>query len=86
MACQYPDARNPRQLWENVLTRRRQFRRFPNQRLPLNDYYSPDPTAADKTYGYRAALIDGFDFDWASRRIPFSTFKATDIVHWLALE
>ncbi|MCK5323753.1 MAG: polyketide synthase, partial [Desulfobulbaceae bacterium] len=63
-----------------------QFRRLPDQRLPLDDYYSPDPTAPDKTYGYRAALIDGFDFDWASRRIPFSTFKATDIVHWLALE
>ncbi len=86
ISCWYPDARNPRQLWENILSRRRQFRRLPEQRLPLADYYNPDSNEPDMTYGQRAAVIDGFNFDWASRRIPFSTFNATDIAHWLALE
>lgn len=86
MACWYPGARNPRQLWENILARRRQFRRLPDQRLPLDDYYHPDRNEPDKTYGRRAAVIDGFEFDWASRRIPYSTFKTADITHWLALE
>ena len=86
LACRYPDATTPRQLWENILTRRRQFRRIPDCRLPLADYYDVDKKAPDKTYGRQAAVIDGFDFDWAGRRIPFSTFRTTDIVHWLALE
>ena len=86
LACRYPDAATPRQLWENVLARRRQFRRIPDCRLPLADYYDADKKAPDKTYGRQAAVIDGFDFDWAERRIPFSTVRTTDIVHWLALE
>ena len=86
LACRYPDANTPRELWENVLTRRRQFRRMPDCRLPLGDYYDADKETPDKTYVRQAALIDGFDFDWAARRIPLSTVRATDIVHWLALE
>ncbi|BBO84724.1 hypothetical protein DSCO28_52900 [Desulfosarcina ovata subsp. sediminis] len=86
LACRYPDAPTPRKLWENVLARRRQFRRLPDCRLPLADYFDADKTVADKTYGRQAALIDGFDFDWAGRRIPLSTVRTTDIVHWLALE
>ena len=86
LACRYPDATTPRQLWENILARRRQFRRIPDCRLPLADYYDADKKSPDKTYARQAAVIDGFDFDWAARRIPFSTVRTTDIVHWLALE
>ncbi len=86
MACWYPGARSPRELWENILARRRQFRRFPDERLPIADYYHPDRGEPDKTYGRRAAVISGFSFDWAARKIPLSTVKSTDIVHWLALE
>ncbi|MBW2737260.1 MAG: SDR family NAD(P)-dependent oxidoreductase [Deltaproteobacteria bacterium] len=86
MACWYPDARNPRQLWENILARRRQFRQLPDQRFSIADYYHPDSSEPDKTYLAHAAVIDGFNFDWASKRIPYNTFQSTDIVHWLALE
>jgi len=86
IGCWYPDARNPVQLWENILTRRRSFRRIPDQRTPLKDYYHADPKKPDKTYLKTAALIDGFEFDWKKRRIPFSTYQSTDTVHWLALE
>jgi len=86
MACRYPGAKNLRELWENILSRRRQFRQMPDCRLPLAEYYSPDPAAPDKTYGKKAAVIDDFIFDWAGRRIPKSTFESTDIAHWLALE
>ncbi|MCI5122065.1 MAG: polyketide synthase, partial [Candidatus Electrothrix sp. AUS4] len=86
MASIYPGASNLREFWENILSQRKQFRRLPDQRFPLADYFDPDPQAADKTYGSRAALIDGFTFDWANRRIPKSTFDSTDTVHWLALE
>ena len=40
----------------------------------------------DQTYGKQMAVIDGFEFDWAGKRIPKPTFESTDIVHWLALE
>lgn len=86
MGCYYPGANNLRQLWENILARRRQFRRTPDVRLPLSDYYDPDPNIPDKTYGSRMAVLDGFEFDWANRRIPKTTVDSTDIVHWLALE
>ncbi|MCP4627565.1 MAG: SDR family NAD(P)-dependent oxidoreductase, partial [bacterium] len=86
MGCRYPGADSPLQLWTNILSRRRQFRRIPQCRLSLEDYYSDDQKAADKTYARMAAVIDGFTFDWSTRRIPRSTYLATDVVHWLALE
>lgn len=86
MGCQYPGANELRQLWENILARRRQFRRFPDCRLPLSKYYDSDPKTPDKTYGSRAAVIDGYEFDWVKKRIPKTTFESTDIVHWLALD
>jgi enediyne polyketide synthase len=86
LGCRFPGARSPRELWENVLARRREFRRFPDSRLPLADYYDPAPRAPDKTYATRAAYIDGFEFDWVGRRVPQRTFVSTDIVHWLALD
>lgn len=86
IGCWYPGAKGPRQLWENVLARRREFRRIPDVRFPLQEYYDPDPEAVDKTYAQRAAVIDGFVFDWAKKRIPQHTYICTDIAQWLALE
>lgn len=86
MGCWYPGARDLRQLWENILSRRRQFRESPDRRLPLADYYDPDPTVPDKTYGKRMAVIEGFEFDWASKRIPKTVVETADIAHWVALE
>jgi len=86
IGCWYPGASDLRTFWENVLARRQQFRRFPEQRLPLSEYYDPAPRAADKTYATRGAFIDGFEFDWASQRVPKKTFESADIIHWLALE
>jgi enediyne polyketide synthase len=46
MACRYPDARTPGELWENVLARRRAFRRIPAERLRLEDYLPGPPGEA----------------------------------------
>ena len=86
MGCWYPGANELQQLWENILARRQQFRRSPDQRLPLSDYYDPDPAAPDKTYGNRMAVVDGFEFDWVKRRIPKTVVDSADIAQWLALE
>lgn len=86
LGCRYPDAKNPRELWENVLCRRQSFRAIPDVRLPLSEYGDSDKSAPDATYAKRAAVIDGFEFDWARRRIPKQVFEQTDITHWLALD
>jgi len=59
MACVYPDARSPGELWQNVLAQRRAFRRLPPERLRVEDYFSPDTGAPDKTYATEAAVIEG---------------------------
>ncbi len=86
LGCRYPGSENPKLLWENILSRRVQFRRMPDVRLPLSEYQDNDRSAPDKTYGIRAAVIDGYTFDWAKKRIPKQTYEATDIAHWLALD
>lgn len=86
LGCRYPGADTPRELWECVLARRRAFRRLGDQRLPLEDYHDPDPSAPNRIYSTRAALLADFEFDWAARRIPRATFRSTDTTHWLALE
>ncbi|MCB0379089.1 MAG: SDR family NAD(P)-dependent oxidoreductase [Bdellovibrionales bacterium] len=86
MACWYPGAKNIMEFWENILTRRRQFRRMIDKRFPLDVYYDPDRKAPDKTYSSQASFIDGFEFDWAQNRFPKSAYESTDLVHWLALD
>jgi enediyne polyketide synthase len=86
IACRYPDASSPAELWENVLAGRRAFRRIPDERLSLEDYWSPDPAAPDRFYATKAAVIEGFDFDRVKYKIAGSTYRTTDMTHWLALD
>jgi enediyne polyketide synthase len=86
MPCRYPDADDPTGLWETVLERRRAFRRLPEQRLDLTDYWHPDPVTPDTTYSTQAAVLTDWRFDRAAFRIPGQVFRATDPAHWLALE
>ena len=58
MACRFPDARSPEELWQNVLSKRRAFRRIPPERLNLEDYGSADGIA-DTTYLQQAAVLEG---------------------------
>ncbi len=86
MACLYPDADSPQELWENVLSQRRAFRRFPSERLSLSDYYSPDKSAPDVIYSTQAAVIEGYEFDRIAYKVVGSTFRSADLAHWLALD
>ena len=86
MACSFPDANTPEELWENALAERRAFRRIPSERLPLDDYGSPDRSAEDRTYLTEAAVLEGYEFDRARFRVPGSSYRAADPTHWLALD
>ncbi|MEN3537586.1 type I polyketide synthase [Microbispora sp. ZYX-F-249] len=86
MACRYPDAASPRELWENALAGRRAFRRLPDERMRLEDYWDPDPSTPDRFYARTAAVIEGYEFDRLGYRIAGSTYRSTDLTHWLALD
>jgi enediyne polyketide synthase len=86
MACRYPDAADTAQLWENVLAGRRAFRRIPDERMRQADYWSPDPAAPDRFYSPNAAVIEGYEFDRVQNKIAGSTYRVTDLTHWLALD
>ena len=86
LACEYPDASSPAQLWENVLAQRRAFRRLPDERLSRADYYCPDPGASDRFYTEMAAVIEGYEFDRVGFKVSGSTYRSTDLTHWLALD
>ena len=86
MACRYPDARSPDELWENALAQRRAFRRIPAERLNLSDYLSADRQSPDRTYSTEGAFIEGYEFDRVRFRVPGATYRAADPVHWLTLD
>ena len=86
MACRFPDARSPYELWENVLAQRRAFRRLPPERLNLLDYFSEQRETPDATYATEAALIEGYEFDRTRFRVAGDTFRSADMAHWLALD
>ncbi len=83
LACRYPGARSPRELWENALAGRRAFRRIPSERLRLEDYRGGGP---DSVYVREAAVIEDWEFDRVAFRVAGSTYRAADAAHWLALE
>jgi len=82
MACRYPGARSPAELWENVLARRRAFRPIPPERLRLADYAG----GPDGTYVAQAAVLEGWEFDRVRFRVSGGSYRAADPAHWLALE
>ncbi len=86
MACIYPDAANPRELWENVMAQRRSFRRFPPQRLRLADYPASERADADAIYISDGAFIQNYQFDREAFRISGATYRSADLTHWLALD
>ena len=86
IGLRYPDAETPQDLWRNILAGRRAFRRLPEERMSSGDYYSPDPAAPDRFYSRKAAVLEGFEFDRVRHKVAGSTFRATDMTHWLALD
>lgn len=86
IGLRYPDAGSTGELWENVLAGRRAFRRLPDERMNQADYYDPNPEAPDRFYSKMAAVLRDFEFDRVRYRVAGSTFRSTDMTHWLALD
>ncbi|MEV0156406.1 SDR family NAD(P)-dependent oxidoreductase [Micromonospora sp. NPDC050686] len=85
LACRYPDADDPTQLWRTVLARRRAFRAIPAERLDP-EHRLGAPHAPDSTYVRRAGLLRDWRFDREAFRVSGPAWRAADHTHWLALE
>jgi enediyne polyketide synthase len=86
LACRFPDAPSPRDLWANVLDGRRAFRAVPRERLDLGEYAADLLGEPDSITPVKAGLITDWRFNRTRFRIPSGTYEATDAAHWLALE
>lgn len=86
IGLRYPDSASTEDLWENVLAGRRAFRRLPDERMNQADYYSPDQSAPDRFYAKKAAVLRDFEFDRLKYKVAGTTFRSTDLTHWLALD
>ncbi|WP_192384025.1 type I polyketide synthase [Mesorhizobium silamurunense] len=86
LSCRFPDSGSPTGLWQNAMEGRRAFRAIPKERLNLEQYAECLLGEADSIAPVMAGLLTGWEFDRARFRVPMSTFEATDMAHWLALE
>ncbi len=86
IGCTFPGAKTKEEFWEVILSRRQQFRKHLDARLPMKDYFDPDKKVEDMCYGKYASYVEGFEFEWAKRLIPKITYESNDIVHWLSLD
>ena len=86
MACHFPDADTPEELWQTVLARRRAFRKMPRERLDLADFDQKSCDPADSIYPIEVAVLENYSFDRARHLVPASAFAAADLAHWLALD
>ena len=85
LACRYPDANTPAELFENSLAQRRSFRQIPDGRLAASSYFDPTGKAKDRTYAHQAAVLKNFKFDRTWFQVSQRSFEVTDLTHWLAL-
>lgn len=83
IGCIYPDASSPIELWNNVLSKRRAFRKIPKNRIDLSYY---DDESSDSIYIKNACLIKDYQFDRKKFQISNSIFNSADLTHWLALD
>lgn len=84
MACVFPGAHSPEELWENVLAGRRYFRKAPPERLPPSISILI-PIRGTSPIATSMAVITGWEFDPLKFHIPPVTFRSSDLAHWLAL-
>ena len=71
--------------WRTLLTGRDMLTDVPADRWLVDDYYDPDPRAADKTYARRGAFLDAVAFDPVGYGIPPNSLPAIDTSQLLAL-
>ncbi|NJK81673.1 MAG: acyltransferase domain-containing protein, partial [Chloroflexaceae bacterium] len=85
MAGIFPQARNLREYWHNILQKIDCIIDVPPSRWNRDDYYDPDPKAPDKTYSRRGGFLPDIDFDPLEFGLPPNILEVTDVSQLLGL-
>ncbi len=85
MASVFANAKNIDQYWDNIFEAVDSIIDVPADRWAVDDYYSDDKKAADKTYCKRGGFIPELDFDPMEFGLPPNILELTDIAQLLSL-
>ncbi|WGV27389.1 type I polyketide synthase [Halotia branconii] len=86
MASLFPQARNLREYWQNIVNKLDCITDVPDTHWSVADYYDPNPrTPEDKTYCKRGGFIPEVDFNPMEFGIPPSILEVTDVSQLLSL-
>ena len=85
MASVFANAKNLDQYWDNIFEAVDSIIDVPANRWAIDDYYSEDKKAADKTYCKRGGFIPELDFDPMEFGLPPNILELTDIAQLLSL-
>jgi polyketide-type polyunsaturated fatty acid synthase PfaA len=85
MSAIFPGSVDKTGFWKDILNGRDLLTDIPNSHWLIEDYYDPDPSATDKTYGKRGGFLPHVDFDPMEFAILPSSLSATDTSQLLSL-
>jgi amino acid adenylation domain-containing protein len=81
----FPGSNGPAGFWHDIVHGVDRITDVPPTHWLIDDYYDPDPKAADKTYSKRGAFLGPTAFDPLEFAIPPSAIPSTDTSQLLAL-
>jgi acyl transferase domain-containing protein/NADP-dependent 3-hydroxy acid dehydrogenase YdfG len=85
MGCLFPGAGDLTRYWANIRDRRDGITEVPETHWKIDDYYDPDPRAADRTYARRGGFLAPVDFPALEFGIAPNNLDATDTTQLLGL-
>jgi polyketide-type polyunsaturated fatty acid synthase PfaA len=85
MASIFPQAKNLQEYWNKIVTKVDCITDVPLSRWNPEEYYDPDPKAADKTYCKKGGFIPNIDFNPIEFGLPPNLLEVTDISQLLSL-
>ncbi|TEW55938.1 SDR family NAD(P)-dependent oxidoreductase [Psychromonas sp. RZ22] len=85
MASVFAESKNLGQFWDMIVNSVNGIQDVPEDRWAIDDYYSEDKKAADKSYCKRGGFLPEIDFDPMEFGLPPNLLELTDITQLMAL-
>ncbi|MDR0490634.1 MAG: hypothetical protein LBH28_05245, partial [Oscillospiraceae bacterium] len=80
-----PDAMQLSEYWSNILAGKDSIREIPEKYWRIEDFYDPDPSARDKSYGYKGGIVGDIEFDSVGYGIPPTAMESISVEQLYAL-
>ncbi len=85
MASVFAESKNLGQFWDNIVESVNGIQDVPEDRWAIDDYYSSDKKATDKSYCKRGGFLPEIDFDPMEFGLPPNILELTDITQLMSL-